>query len=97
MDVSLYEDMLSHPIHVTSLLVCESLVPGAWCCKVASLRPMSIVPFFENTPLIRQSPLKLGVLCRKTIVKAKKSAVSFLSNCSLTCSCLEGQNQPPLF
>ena len=45
--------------------------------------PISIVPFFKNTPLIRQFPHKLGVLCRKILVKAKKSAVSFLSNCSL--------------
>ena len=34
--------------------------------------PMSIVPFFKNTPLSRQFPHKLDVLCRQIIVKAKQ-------------------------
>ena len=48
-----------------------------------ALRPMSIVPFFKNAPLSRQFLHKLKVFSWKIIVKAKKSAVPFLSNCCL--------------
>ena len=48
-----------------------------------ALRPMSIVPFFKNAPLSRQFLHKLEVFCWKILVKAKKSAVPFLSNCCL--------------
>ena len=48
-----------------------------------SLRPMSVVPFFKNAPLSRQFLHKLKVFCWKILVKAKKSAVPFLSNCCL--------------
>ena len=51
--------------------------------KASSLRPMSIVPFFKNAPLSRQFLHKLEVFCWKILVKAKKSAVPFLSNCCL--------------
>ena len=44
---------------------------------------MSIVPFFKNAPLSRQFLHKLEVFCWKILVKAKKSAVPFLSNCCL--------------
>ena len=57
---------------------------SAWTVKKRlTLRPMSIVPFFKNAPLSRQFLHKLEVFCWKILVKAKKSAVPFLSNCCL--------------